>query len=539
MRQRGIGRLPGELFLDPDFLGRRERLGIALDGSDGAGRAIVSGPDFVAAPRPSPDGSLLAWLEWDLPGMPWDSTRLRVAEVLADGSLGAARTVAGRPGISIVQPAWRADGVLHYVSDETGWWNLFALDGPDRLDDPPRNLAPMEAELGDPAWVFGRSSYAFTDDGGVLAVQRADGRDALLRISPACEVGASMRPLPDSRRSKASRSRPARPSSSDSGPHDGAIVARLDPRSARLTGVLARSLSTPLDPGLLPHAEPVAFPTSGGATARALYFPPTNDGFRGPDGALPPLLVLSHGGPTSAASSALSLDRALFTSRGIAVVDVDYRGSTGYGRPYRDALNGQWGIVAEAVALLALIAGQDVEPVEGSDGTDGRWRIAQRVAPDRVISTVDPDARHAHKTVHRRQDGFKAHIAVEPDTGIITDCALTKASGADTSDAAVGLDLLAGEPRRCGCSAIRPTAPGSPRRTRRRRSHRSGQTRTVRRRCRAGSPSTTSPSTTPPDRDLPAGVTRRSRRGRDATFAWPAAAARCAPGAPPAPRRRL
>jgi transposase len=100
---------------------------------------------------------------------------------------------------------------------------------------------------------------------------------------------------------------------------------------------------------------------------------------------------------------------------------------------------------ADAVALLALITGQDVEPVEGSDGTDGRWRIAGRVAPDRVISTVDPDARHAHKTVHRRQDGFKAHIAIEPDTGIITDCALTKASGAGSGDAAVGIDLLDGE----------------------------------------------------------------------------------------------
>jgi hypothetical protein len=100
---------------------------------------------------------------------------------------------------------------------------------------------------------------------------------------------------------------------------------------------------------------------------------------------------------------------------------------------------------ADAVALLALIAGQDVEPVEGSDGTDGRWRIAQQVAPDRVISTVDPEARHAHKTVHRRQDGFKAHIAIEPDTGIITDCALSKASGSENHEAVVALDLLAGE----------------------------------------------------------------------------------------------
>jgi hypothetical protein len=118
---------------------------------------------------------------------------------------------------------------------------------------------------------------------------------------------------------------------------------------------------------------------------------------------------------------------------------------------------------AEAVALLALVAGQDVEPAEGSDGTDGRWRIAQRVSHDRVIPTVDPDTRHAHKTVHRRQDGFKAHMAVEPDTGIITDCALTKATGADNHEAAVGLGLLDGEEAHwrvscCGCARFRTFA---------------------------------------------------------------------------------
>ncbi|HEY4188962.1 MAG TPA: S9 family peptidase [Candidatus Limnocylindrales bacterium] len=322
-----------------------ELVAIALDGSDGAGRALVSGPDFVAAPRPSPDGSVLAWLEWDLPGMPWDASRLRVAPVLADGSLGPARTVAGGDAISIVQPAWRADGVLHYVSDETAWWNLYALDGSGGLDGPARNLAPMQVELGDPAWVFARSSYAFLDDGGILAVGRADGRDRLLRItatgesSPVDDAVSAFTEIEGLQVGEASAILIG------AGPHDGAIVARLDPGTGRVTGILARSLSTPLDPGLLPHAEPIAFPTTGGATARALYFPPTNDDFEAPDGELPPLLVLSHGGPTSAASSALSLDRAFFTSRGIAVVDVDYRGSTGYGRPYRDALNGEWGIV--------------------------------------------------------------------------------------------------------------------------------------------------------------------------------------------------
>ena len=133
--------------------------------------------------------------------------------------------------------------------------------------------------------------------------------------------------------------------------------------------MLARSLATPLDPGLLPHAEPIAFPTSGGATARALYFPPTNDGYRGPDGELPPLIVLSHGGPTSSASSALSLERAFFTSRGIAVVDVDYRGSTGYGRPYRDALRGSGGSPTWTTA----------SPRPGSSPFAGR-SIARRMA---------------------------------------------------------------------------------------------------------------------------------------------------------------
>ena len=191
---------------------------------------------------------------------------------------------------------------------------------------------------------------------------------------------------------------------------------------------------------------------------------------------------------------------------------------------------GCWGIcptrnsgprAAEAVALLALIAGQDVEPVEGSDGTDGRWRIAQRVAPDRVISTVDPEARHAHKTVHRRQDGFKAHVAVEPDTGIITDCALTKASGPDTHDAAVAAQLLADEDDtgdgagRFGLRHRRfPGALG------RGQACRSGQIRArCARRCRAVSPSMTSSSTTPPGlRPAQPSITRAITARGYATF---------------------
>ncbi|MEI7743816.1 MAG: prolyl oligopeptidase family serine peptidase, partial [Chloroflexota bacterium] len=332
-----------------------ELVALALDGSDGAGRVLVAGPDFIAGARPSPDGGRLAWLEWDLPDMPWDSVRLRVAEVGADGTVSGARTVLGGEGISVVQAAWSPRGVLHGVSDQTGWWNLYAFDGPGGPDGPARNLAPMDAELGDPAWVFGRTSYGFLLDGTILAAARADGRDGFVRIEPdgrVTHLEGSYSELDGLRMQGETAIVVA------AGPRQGAVVARLDPRTATVHGILARSLSVPIDPGMLPDAEPIEFPTSGGATARALYFPPANETCAGPDGTLPPLLVLSHGGPTSAATSALSLDRAFFTSRGIAVVDVDYRGSTGYGRPYRDALRGQWGIadVDDCVAAATFLA---------------------------------------------------------------------------------------------------------------------------------------------------------------------------------------
>ena len=347
---------------DDALLVVNEIVALALDGLDGAGRVLVTGPDFVAGARPSPDGRTLAWLEWDLPDMPWDSVRLRVADVRDDGSLGAARTIMGGPGTSVVQPAWSPAGVLHAVSDETGWWNLYAFDGPDGVAGAARNLAPMDAELGDPAWVCGRPSSGFPPDGAIIAGARADGRDGFLRIEPDGRVVTLDTPYTEVEGVRVAGDRVV---VAAAGPFSATVVLRLDPATGETTGVLARALSVPLDPTVLPVAEPITFPTAGGATSRALYFAPSNAAYRGPDGERPPLLVLSHGGPTSAASSALSLDRAFWTSRGIAVVDVDYRGSTGYGRPYRDALQGQWGIadVDDCVAAAEfLVARGSVDP---------------------------------------------------------------------------------------------------------------------------------------------------------------------------------
>jgi dipeptidyl aminopeptidase/acylaminoacyl peptidase len=332
-----------------------ELVTVALDGSEGAGRPAVTDLDFVAAPRPSPDGRLLAWLEWDQPDMPWDAVRLRVASLDAHGRLGPARTVAGGPAVSIAQPSWSPTGVLHFVSDESGWWNLFALDGPEGIEGGARNLAPMDAELADPAWVFAQSSYGFASDGRIIAAARSGGHDELLIISA---DGTVERPPTPFSELAGVRVEGDVAVALAAGPHEAAAVVVLSARTGRPTGVLARALSTPIDPGVLPHAEPIEFPTTDGQTARALYFPPTNAAYRAPDGELPPLIVDVHGGPTSCASSSLSVERAFFTSRGIAFVDVDYRGSTGYGRPYRDALKPRWGIVdvEDSIAAARFLA---------------------------------------------------------------------------------------------------------------------------------------------------------------------------------------
>ena len=341
-----------------------EIVSIALDGSDGAGRALVSGPDFVSSPRLSPDGRWLCWLEWDLPFMPWDASRLRVALVAADGTLGEARTLAGGDGISVAQPEWSPSGVLHVVSDETGWWNLYAFDadGTNVPAGPMRAVAPMEAEFADPAWVLGQSSYAFLPGGAILAAPRADGHDRLLRIEPDGSVHEIETPFTEFDGLYARRETAV---VTASGPHDGEALLRLDPRTGEPAGVLARSLPSPIDPAVLPIGEPITFPTTDGAVAHALFFPPANTNFTAPAGEKPPLLVLIHGGPTSSATSSLKLDRAFFTSRGIAVVDVNYRGSDGYGRPFRDALNGGWGRVDvdDAVAAAQYLAERgDVDP---------------------------------------------------------------------------------------------------------------------------------------------------------------------------------
>ncbi len=337
---------------------------VPLDGGDP--QVLVKGSDFVSSPRLSPDGTRLAWIEWDHPDMPWDATLLRVAAFGPDGTLGEAILAAGGPDESIIQPEWAPDGTLHLISDRTGWWNLYRLvDGP-RLEP----LAAMEAEFADAPWTFDRSSYGFLPDGAVAAVARSGGRDHLYRIEPGALVAEQEMLFTELEWLRV-------------GAHgvvalagragDPSVIARFDPVTLAPAGVLRRATTVTFDPAIIAEPESIEFPTTGDRTAHALYYPPTNPDFRGPDGEKPPLIVLSHGGPTSNASTALDLGKQFLTSRGIAIVAVDYGGSTGYGRDYRRRLDGQWGVVDVDDCVAAaqfLVARGDVDPdrlaIEGS-----------------------------------------------------------------------------------------------------------------------------------------------------------------------------
>jgi dipeptidyl aminopeptidase/acylaminoacyl peptidase len=309
----------------------------SVDLESGESRALVSGHDFYAAPRLSPDGSHLAWLAWDHPNMPWDGTELWVGEIAADGLIGREERVAGGVEESIFQPEWSPDGTLYFVSDRSGWWNLYRLHG-GRVEP----LAEMEAEFGLPQWVFGMSTYAFESAERIVCAYTKDGVWHLTSLDTetrALEPVETPYTFIDG-----IRAAPGRAVFHAGSPTEAAAIVQLDLVTGK-TEVLRRSTKLDIDPGYLSTPRAIEFPTENGLTAHAIFYPPRNRDYAAPPGEHPPLLVMSHGGPTSATSSELKLSIQYWTSRGIAVLDVNYGGSTGYGRAYRQRLNGQWGVV--------------------------------------------------------------------------------------------------------------------------------------------------------------------------------------------------
>jgi dipeptidyl aminopeptidase/acylaminoacyl peptidase len=319
---------------------------VAVSLTDGQQRTLVDGADFFSHPRLDPDGQRMAWLCWNRPDMPWDSTELWVGTVMEDGTLEGGHRVAGGNGESIAQPAWAPDGSLLFASDRTGWWNLYrwreGLDWmgatePASID----ALAPMEAEFAGPQWVFGRSWFACLPDGRIAAVANRDGLRRLLLISedqPPRQVPLPWTELGDVVSSGRFVAAVA------ASPTEPAAVVSFDPDAAQ-PQVVRRSSELPLPADHVSGPESIQFPSANGRTAHALLYRPRNPGEVAPPGELPPLLVISHGGPTSQTTTQFSPTIQFFTTRGFAVVDVDYGGSSGYGRAYREQLNGRWGIV--------------------------------------------------------------------------------------------------------------------------------------------------------------------------------------------------
>ena len=309
-------------------------------------RVIANGHDFFSSPRISPDGEQLAWLTWNHPQMPWDGTELWAARLLPDSTLSGIRKVAGGLEESIFQPEWSPEGQLHFISDRTGWWNLYTENDGEVIP-----LAPIDADLGVPQWQFGYSRYAFLAGGRVACVYNLDGIHHLGWIAPdEGKIKPLETPLTSVTYLRSNEDDVLYFVGGNFHQFPALLGMTVDTREIE---TVYRPPGETIDPGYLSVPESIKFPTEEGLYTYALFYPPTNRDYVGPTDELPPLLVFSHGGPTSAALTFLQFMIQYWTSRGIALVDVNYGGSTGYGRAYRERLRGEWGIVDTADCVVA------------------------------------------------------------------------------------------------------------------------------------------------------------------------------------------
>jgi dipeptidyl aminopeptidase/acylaminoacyl peptidase len=325
------------------------------------GTTLVEGADFYSDPIISPDGKFLAWLQWNHPNMPWDGTELWVAVFNPDGSVGSREKIAGGSDESIFQPEWSPDGALFFVSDRTGWWNLYRW----------RGLAieavhAMAAEFGKPQWTFSMVTYAFVDENRIAATYTEGGRWKLALIDPDARrftpLDLPIEPV-ESIKARATEGTENSDIFFIGGSPTVPVAIYRYSTGGKLT-VLRSSTTEPIPPEWISVPEAVTF-RAGARDVHAFYYPPANPEVTGPANTQPPLIVITHGGPTGATLDVLDPKVQFWTSRGFAVLDVNYSGSTGYGRPYRDRLKGQWGIVdvEDAVAgAQAMVAAKKADP---------------------------------------------------------------------------------------------------------------------------------------------------------------------------------
>ena len=310
---------------------------MSLNLVDGMTQIIAGGNDFYASPCISRDGSHLAWLTWNHPNMPWDSTELWVATWNEDGTISNLKQVAGGHNESIFQPKWSPDHKLYYVSDRNGWWNLYYLQNGQT-----KPLFEMEAEFGRPQWVFGMSTYGFVSAEKIICAYTQNGIWHLASIQT--KTRKLERIETDYTSIESVQVNTNMVAFIGGSPSQFSSVAKLD-LATQYPYVIRKSCNVELQLECLSTSQTIKFPTEDGLISYAFFYAPQNDRHIASESELPPLIVVSHGGPTGATSNTLSLNLQYWTSRGFAVLDVNYGGSTGYGRTYRERLTNRWGIV--------------------------------------------------------------------------------------------------------------------------------------------------------------------------------------------------
>lgn len=382
--------------------------------NDDGGRVVVSGPDFVASPELDRTGDRLAWVSWDHPNMPWDGTELWTGQLGDDGRLDDVRNVAGGPGESVHDPRWAPDGRLAFLSDRTGWWNLYVLD----VTDPHAEATPMcrlDTDFGVPPGLLGVSGYGFTTEGHLLCQRTERGVDHLELLDPA---NGNRTPVDVDAMCLHGVAVGANAAATIAvGPTTPLSVIRLS-----LPGldseVVRRSTTHEFSTADVSVPEPVEWSDADGRPVHGFLYSPENEGFQGPDDELPPLLLLSHGGPTGRAIPGFSVDVQYWTSRGFAVLDVNYGGSLGYGRQYRDRLTGLWGVVDVADCASGAVAMADqgrVDPARLAirGGSAGGYTTLSALAFTDVfqagasyfgVSDLETLARDTHKFESRYLD---------------------------------------------------------------------------------------------------------------------------------------
>ena len=401
-----------------------EVVAVPTDGS-GEPQVLVSGPDFVANPRLSPSGMQLVWIQWDHPSMPWDSTELCAAAIeVVDGEarLGETVVVAGGAGESVIQPVFRNDGELHFLSDrDTGWWNAYGVTAGGDIESRTR----LEAEIGTPQWVFGMSRYGFLADGRMVFAYAREGLDHLAVLG--LDGSVTDLELPYTEISSVAARQTSVVFVGASFDREAEVVevrigGDVNAAVAGMPQILRPARDLDLDPAWFSVAQPVSFPSGpdGERTAHALYYPPTNPEVVPPEGEAPPLLVLIHGGPTAMARGRLDLAKQYWTSRGFALVDVNYGGSTGYGRAYRELLQGSWGIVdvEDCIAAATSLAEQglaDPERLCIRGGSAGGFTVLAALVQSDVfaagassygVADLTALAEETHKFESRYLDGL-------------------------------------------------------------------------------------------------------------------------------------